>query len=232
MYSFSNSGKSKLAASNRHNAMMQVGQILQERYQLQRPLGHLTSQPDAARQTWLALDLASEPLTKQAAETPQPVVVKLLAFHRQLQWEQWQLFEREAQILQQLNHPRVPRCHAQFSLEPEAGVSWCGLVQDYIPGTSLQQLLDQGHHFKEAEIRHIATAALAILADLHALSPPVLHRDLKTSNLILTADQQIYLVDFGAAQNQAIATGGSFTVVGTYGYTPLEQFGGRAVPAS
>ncbi|MBW4487844.1 MAG: serine/threonine protein kinase [Trichocoleus desertorum ATA4-8-CV12] len=215
---------------------MQVGKVLQGRYQLQQPLGHNTSHQNAARQTWLALDhspcqIAAQP-TASATGTPQPVVIKLLAFSPQLQWDEWKLFEREAQILQQLDHPRVPRCHAQFSLEPVAGVAWCALVQDHIPGTSLQQLLDRGYRFSETEVRQIATEVLEILADLHRLCPPVLHRDLKPSNLILTPEQQIYVVDFGAGQNQAIATGGSFTVVGTYGYTPMEQFGGRTVPAS
>lgn len=212
--------------------MMQAGQILQGRYQLQQPLGHQTRHPHAARQTWLALDHAPHSSDQDTPNNPEPVVLKLLAFHPQLQWEQWQLFEREVQLLQQLHHPRIPRYQDQFSLEPEAGVAWSGFVQDYIPGTSLQQLLDQGHRFSETKIRHIATEVLEILADLHALCPPVLHRDLKPSNLILTPEQQIYVVDFGAGQNQAIASGGSFTVVGTYGYTPMEQFGGRAVPAS
>ncbi len=45
-------------------------------------------------------------------------------------------------------------------------------------------------------------------------------------------DEQVYLVDFGAVQDSDAKEGGTFTVVGTYGYTPIEQFGGRAVRAS
>jgi serine/threonine protein kinase len=73
---------------------------------------------------------------------------------------------------------------------------------------------------------------LEILIYLHELSPPVLHRDIKPSNLIWGEDKHIYLVDFGAVQAQAAVTGVTFTVVGTSGYAPLEQFWGRAVPAS
>ena len=50
--------------------------------------------------------------------------------------------------------------------------------------------------------------------------------------MILGGDKQIYLIDFGAVQDNAAAKGSTFTVVGTYGYAPLEQFGGRTVPAS
>ncbi len=73
---------------------------------------------------------------------------------------------------------------------------------------------------------------LKILIYLHELSPPVLHRDIKPSNLILGEDKQVYLVGFGAVQAQSAVTGVTFTVVGTSGYAPLEQFWGRAVAAS
>jgi serine/threonine protein kinase len=65
----------------------------------------------------------------------------------------------------------------------------------------------------------------------------VIHRDLKPSNILLGDRSahsvgKIYLVDFGSVQNIAATEGGTFTVVGTYGYMPPEQFGGRTVPAS
>jgi len=67
---------------------------------------------------------------------------------------------------------------------------------------------------------------------LHELSPPVLHRDIKPSNLIINSENNVYLVDFGAVQSRGAVTGVTFTVVGTSGYAPLEQFWGRAVPGS
>jgi serine/threonine protein kinase len=78
----------------------------------------------------------------------------------------------------------------------------------------------------------LAENLLRVLDYLHQFEPPVLHRDIKPSNLILGEDGLVYLVDFGAVQNQAALTGVTFTVVGTCGYAPLEQFWGRAVPAS
>jgi serine/threonine protein kinase len=200
--------------------MLQAEQVLQERYQLQRQLGRTA----AGRQTWLAKDLQSN----------EQVTLKLLAFSPQMQWEELKLFEREAQVLQALNHPRIPRYRDYFSLDKEtgAGIPWFGLVQDYIPGFSLQELLEQGKRFPEKQVRGIATEILKILIYLHELSPPVLHRDIKPSNLILGEDKQIYLVDFGAVQAQAAVTGVTFTVVGTSGYAPLEQFWGRAVASS
>ncbi|MEQ9551082.1 MAG: protein kinase [Coleofasciculus sp. G3-WIS-01] len=112
------------------------------------------------------------------------------------------------------------------------GLPWFGLVQDYIPGDSLQTLLDQGKRFTEADVCQIAESILEILIYMHELSPPVFHRDIKPSNLILGQDGQIYLVDFGAVQDRATAEGVTFTVVGTSGYAPPEQLWGKVVPAS
>ncbi|MEA5536514.1 serine/threonine-protein kinase [Crocosphaera sp. XPORK-15E] len=229
--------------------MFQVGDILVKRYQLLKPLGNTAM----GHQTWLADDLASP--IEVSSQNPknwlwlnwiyrlnklfspkiyQKVTVKLLAFSPQMEWEQFKLFEREAQVLQSLDHPYIPRYQNYFEIDQEAGldVPWFGLVEDYIPGDSLQELLEKGEHFSEKRIRTIGQEVLKILIYLHELNPPVLHRDLKPSNLILGDDNNIYLIDFGAVQSQTSGTNITFTVVGTSGYTPLEQFWGKAVPSS
>ncbi|RUT06009.1 serine/threonine protein kinase [Dulcicalothrix desertica PCC 7102] len=198
--------------------MLKTQEILVERYQLLRVLGE-----SASRQTWLAEDLVNK----------EQVVVKLLITSDQLQWENLRLFEREAKVLRHLDHPRIPQYYDDFVLERDI-VSFA-LVQEYIPAKSLKELLASGKTFTETEVRDIAIAVLKILIYLHKLSPPVLHRDIKPSNLLFDESKtrnQIYLVDFGAVQDRAAAEGATFTVVGTYGYAPLEQFGGRATPAS
>jgi serine/threonine protein kinase len=197
--------------------MLEAEQILHERYQLKQKLGH-----NAGRQTWLAEDVGVSP-----AEW---VVVKLLAFGGEVQWDDLKLFEREAQVLKQLNHPRIPKYRDYFHIDERS--LWFGLVQEYIPGSSLREQLTQGKRFTPKQVRKVAIDVLKILEFLHQLSPTVLHRDIKPSNLIWGEDEQIYLVDFGAVQDRAAKEGGTFTVVGTYGYAPMEQFGGRAVPAS
>ncbi len=201
--------------------MLQTEQVLQSRYQLKRQLGQ-----NAGRQTWLAKKLDEK--------SSQLVIVKLLAFNPQMQWDELKLFEREAQVLKHLNHPQIPQNRDYFSIDSETGdgLPWFGLVQDYIPGDSLQQLLDKGKRFTEAQVRKIAMEILEILIYLHELSPPILHRDIKPSNLIWGKNRQIYLVDFGAVQDRATAEGVTFTVVGTSGYAPPEQLWGRAVAAS
>ncbi|MEO0852337.1 MAG: protein kinase, partial [Cyanobacteria bacterium J06648_11] len=192
----------------------QIGTVLRSRYTLKQPLGN-----NATRQTWLAKD----------RERSRQVVVKMLAFNLQLQWQEVKLFEREAQALQKLDHPRIPKYLDYFTIEGKP--DWIVLVQSYIPGESLQARLDKGETFDEERLRQIATDVLTVLTYIHDRRPPILHRDIKPSNLIVGEGSQTYVVDFGAAQIQPGQVG-TFTVVGTYGYTPMEQFGGRAVPAS
>ncbi|MBN3950531.1 MAG: serine/threonine protein kinase [Nostoc sp. NMS7] len=199
--------------------MLQPEQILQDRYQIQGQLGN-----NGIRQTWLAKDL-------QASDGENStVVVKLLAFGGTVQWDDLKLFEREAQVLKQLNHPRIPQYIDYFCIDDRT--LWFALIQEYIPGESLKEKLAVGKRFTEKRARKIAVEVLNILTYLHELNPGVLHRDIKPSNLIWGEDNRIYLVDFGAVQDKAAREGVTFTVVGTYGYAPMEQFGGRAVAAS
>jgi serine/threonine protein kinase len=201
------------------SAMLQVGEILHNRYQLKQQLNE-----NPVHSTWLAEDLAAPELSRNQ------VMVKLLALGGQVHWDHLKLFEREAKVLQNLNHPQIPQYRDYFSIDDRA--LWFALVEDYIPGLSLKELLARGKKFTQPEVRQIAIAILQILIYLHELNPAVLHRDIKPSNIIIGEDEKVYLVDFGAVQSQAAAEGMTFTVVGTYGYTPMEQFGGRAVPAS
>jgi serine/threonine protein kinase len=208
--------------------MLEAEQVLQERYQLKHQLGQ-----NSGRQTWLAEDLKTQS-RRDSVSIPTRVIVKLLAFNPQMQWEELKLFEREAQVLKNLNHPRIPHYRDYFSVDRQLGngLPWFGLVQEYIPGNSLQQLLDRGQCFTEVQARQIAAEVLNILIYLHELSPSVFHRDIKPSNLIWGKNGQIYLVDFGAVQDRATAEGATFTVVGTSGYAPPEQLWGRTVAAS
>ena len=195
--------------------MLQVQQVLRDRYQLQKLLSH-----NPLRQTWLAID----------TDRQEQVVVKVLTFGAVVDWTNVKLFEREAKVLQQLNYPQIPQYQDYFC--HEAPDPKFVLVEDYIFGFSFQELLDRGRKFSELEVEHIAKEILQILIYLHEQNPPVLHRDIKPSNLILGEGDRVHLIDFGAVQDRVAMVGATFTVVGTYGYAPMEQFGDRAVPAT
>ncbi|NJR63782.1 MAG: serine/threonine protein kinase [Cyanobacteria bacterium CRU_2_1] len=196
-------------------------EVLAERYQVQQQLGRKTG-----RRTLLAHDL----------ETRELVVIKLLLFGADFHWDDLKLFEREADILQALAHSAIPQYLNHFELNT-ANAKGFALVQTYINARSLEDHLKAGRSFSHAEIKQLATDLLEILDYLHRQTPSVIHRDIKPSNILLgnrsgNCIGQIYLVDFGSVQTLAAREGGTITVVGTYGYMPPEQFGGRSVPAS
>ena len=78
------------------------------------------------------------------------VIVKLLTFGGQIQWENITLFEREAQVLKQLNHPQIPKYRDYFCIHDH--LLYFGLVQEYISGSSLKELLNQGKKFTSQQL--------------------------------------------------------------------------------
>jgi len=206
-----------------------LGQVFHH-YQIQTLLGRKTG-----RRTFLATDL----------ETRSPVVIKLLLFNPDFTWEDLKLFQREAETLKSLDHSAIPKYLNYFEVELDSGKGFA-LVQSYIEARSLQEWVQSGRTFSEAELQAIAKELLNILDYLHRRQPPVIHRDIKPSNILLgdpcgiceaarsgNSPGQVYLVDFGSVQTGVQSSnGGTMTIVGTYGYMPLEQFGGQTVPAS
>ncbi|MFB2897697.1 serine/threonine protein kinase [Aerosakkonemataceae cyanobacterium BLCC-F50] len=195
--------------------------VWEERYEIRQQLGK-----KAGRRTLLAWD----------NQTQELVVIKLLTFGNDLEWEDFKLFEREATTLKSLSHPAIPRYLNYFEVNSPNNKGFA-LVQSYIAANSLEEHLKAGRTFTESEVKEIAKDILGILTYLHQHQPPIIHRDIKPSNILLTNSStggkgEVYLVDFGSVQTLAARESGTITVVGTYGYMPPEQFGGRAVPAS
>ena len=169
-------------------------------------------------------------------ETNEQVVIKILEFNDLFCWQDLKLFEREAKTLQNLNHPHIPNYLDYFEINDENRLGFA-LVQTYIAAPSLAELIERGIKFSEAEIIELAKKLLDILNYFHRLNPPVIHRDIKPSNILLTNRSgnsigDVYLVDFGSVQTVAKKEAGSITIVGSYGYIPLEQFMGQTTFAS
>ncbi len=179
--------------------------------------------------TYKALDL----------DTGRPVAIKQLHLSRMQGWKALEMFEREATILKHLSHSRVPSYIDYCSQDTAEGKQFL-LVQEYVEGKTLKQSIEEGWRGTEQEILDIFVDLVDILAALHALCPPVIHRDINPKNIIISPNNdvypqinEVYLVDFGAVQDYMRTTFlGGTTVIGTFGYVPFEQFSGQTVPAS
>ncbi len=131
-------------------------------------------------------------------------------------------FESEARLLTRLRHPNLPRVYETFS---EQGRHY--LVMDYITGETLEQRQQRagGAARPEAEVMGWARQICDVLTYLHGQRPPVIFRDLKPANIMLTADGQIKLIDFGIARVFAPGRTRDTQVLGTPGFAPPEQYG-------
>jgi eukaryotic-like serine/threonine-protein kinase len=192
-------------------------EILNQRYQLIDLLGE-----GGNGKTYRAID----------QQTNKKVAIKILNTYGMPDWKTLELFEREVKILSQLDHPAIP-CYLDFFRATIAGNETLCLVQEIAPGRTLSAWIAAGHVFTEEKLQNIAAQVLEILKYLQSFTPPIIHRDIKPQNILLTGTGEVYLVDFGAVRDtyNLTITGGS-TIVGTYGYMAPEQTRGQAVLAT
>jgi serine/threonine protein kinase len=175
-------------------------------YQIEAELG---ANRAGGRVTYLAVNL----------ETQQLVVIKQFQFAQtQSTWGEYDSYEREIQILQDLEHAGIPRYMSSFQTE----MGFC-MVQEYKKALPLSTT----HHFNLAEIRKIAVSVLEILTYLQTRKPYVIHRDIKPENILIDDQLGVYLIDFGFAHQGRDEVGVSSVVKGTLGFMPPEQLFNR-----
>lgn len=139
-----------------------------------------------------------------------------------------QLFLQEAERLKELGkHPQIPSLLAHFEQQKQLY-----LVQEFIPGQTLdKELLEKGV-FNESQIWAFLNDLLPVLKFVH--DHKIIHRDIKPSNIIRRqTDGKLVLIDFGVAKlitDSALFRTG--TAVGTAEYVAPEQMKGKALPAS
>ncbi len=130
-------------------------------------------------------------------------------------------FQREADMLARLSNEHIPRVFDRFSEQNHHY-----LVMEYIDGATLEEEMKRaGGRLAETRVIDIALQILDTLAYLHGLQPPVIYRDLKPSNVMLIANGQAKLIDFGIARH--FQPEQNATMIGTQGYAPPEQYRGK-----
>ncbi len=98
------------------------------------------------------------------------------------------------------------------------------VIEEYIEGQSIDQLVAE-RCFTEAETIRIAQEVCQALMILHHADPPIIDRDIKAENILLTKDGQVKLVDFDIARSYEEDKSHDTVALGTRNYAAPEQFG-------
>jgi serine/threonine-protein kinase len=216
-----------LPASVTTDAAIPVGTIVSNRYLIGRVLGQ-----GGFGRTYLASDIHC--FNKHC------VLKEFLPnlIEESYQQKSRDLFEREAKILYQIDHPQIPKFQACFEDNKRLF-----LVQEYVEGKTYSALLrerisEQNKAFDETEIIQWLRDILPVLDYIHQHN--IIHRDISPDNIILDSDKNLpVLIDFGVGKqnieqcnpNQTYARQKS--VVGKIGYAPHEQISlGQCFPSS
>ncbi len=197
--------------------MLQVGDTLQDRYVIVRPLGSggfgsvfLANDKRLGNRSVAVKYFATSHLSPNDADVAA------------------RLFQSEAHTLANLNHPNLTPVLDYFAA-PDGWV----LVMAYVAGDTLSALQRRlGGPFGQQQVINWAIEICQVLEYLHTQQPPLVFRDLKPSNIMRTNDGRIMLIDFGIARTFKEDQHQDTVQLGTPGYAPPEQYGGQTEPRS
>jgi len=156
-------------------------------------------------------------------ETGQPAAIKVLNPHLAVEEGFRERFEVEIESLKKLKHPNIVRL---YGFGQQDGQLYYAM--ELVHGTNLEDELQAGRRFNWRETVHLGIKLARALK--HAHDHGVIHRDLKPANLLLTADGDLKLADFGIARlfgNTRLTSAGG--LIGTAEYMAPEQADGRGV---
>lgn len=137
-------------------------------------------------------------------------------------------FFREAKMLHDLDHRALAKVYETFV----EGQKYF-LVMEYVDGHNLEdELITVGRPLEWERVVDWGMTLCDVLSYLHGQYPPIIYRDLKPANVMLTKNGSLKLVDFGIARWLHAERTRDTAQLGTDGYAPLEQYSARSEPRS
>lgn len=129
-------------------------------------------------------------------------------------------FLAEPNILKNLSHPGIPRVVDIFYEQDNLY-----MVEDYIEGETLESYINRNRPIDDQKICRIVISISDIVAYLHSFDPPIIYRDLKPSNIMITTSGKIVLIDFGISRVYKQGGNKDTIYMGSKGYAAPEQYG-------
>ncbi|MFK9090268.1 protein kinase domain-containing protein [Bacillus salipaludis] len=193
--------------------MIKIGTIIDERYEILKEIGR-----GGMSIVYLAMDnrlkksLVVKDIRKRAESNNEMLVNSLVV---------------EANMLKRLDHGALPRIYDVIDRQGEIYV-----VMDYIEGESLKEKLKREGTAAADDVINWAKQLSDVLGYLHSRKPhPIIYRDMKPDNIMLTPEGKIKLIDFGIAREFKTENSTDTTNLGTKGYAAPEQLSGNQTDA-
>jgi serine/threonine-protein kinase len=157
------------------------------------------------------------------------VALKFLSVHVESDREYVDRIMREARIAADLNHPNIVHVYdfGEFADSDESG-DYDGRIyisMEFVEGQTLKAFLKESRKLSNKKILHISRQIAEALAYAHKRD--IFHRDIKPENILLTAEDQVKLLDFGLAKSANVSTLTNDQILGTPYYMSPEQAEGE-----
>src|SRR5574341_545131 len=156
-------------------------------------------------------------------QSGQMVVIKVV--HNHLVNEKFMgRFQREIELLQKLHNPYIIELYdwALQEFDPETNQQLSYIVAEFVEGHTLDDIVDTRGPLDEPTALSIGRQVALGLADVHRKG--IVHRDIKSQNIMITPDNEAKIIDFGIAKGPGQATlTASSHFAGTLYYAPPEQ---------
>ena len=130
--------------------------------------------------------------------------------------------EDEYRLIKSLSHPGIVSA-CQFV----KGDKFNYLIREYIEGNTITEILEMTEegHLSNDELMRITIQISDILQYLHGQTPPIIHRDIKPDNIIITKGGECKLIDFGTSRRLQEGAQSDTVILGTQLLAPPEQYG-------
>lgn len=191
------------------NSGMEKGFLIQGKYEVLELLGH-----GGMSNVYLVLDLklekkwAAKEILRPQNEREEHIYIQSAI--------------TEINIMKRLDHPALPRI---VDVVEEWNCIY--VIMDYIEGESLETILKKGASLETEKVLKWAKELCEVLDYLHRQEPPMIYRDMKPANIMISHNGNIKLIDFGSVREYKIQSEKDTVCLGTRGYAAPEQFGGK-----
>lgn len=124
----------------------------------------------------------------------------------------------EPNILKKLNHPGIPKIIDIFYENDNFY-----MVEEYIEGQTLKEYIKKAGYIDTSKICHIISSICDIIQYLHNFNPPIIYRDAKPANIMITPSDKVVLIDFGISKIYKVNNNSDTVNLGSIGYAAPEQ---------